>query len=76
MTAIEREPLVNKLYLAFRQFQVPGSRIFRGMLGTRSLGNRKERWPPDQKAERDLAGCRIVGRGDLLSMRPAPVPGP
>lgn len=66
MTAIEREPLVNKLYLAFRQFQVPGSRIFRGMLGTRSLGNRKERWPPDQKAERDLARCRSVGRGDFV----------
>jgi hypothetical protein len=66
MTAIEREPLVNKLYLTFRQFQIPGSRIFRGMLGTRSLGNCKERWPPDQKAERDLARCRSVGRGDFV----------
>ena len=66
MTAIEREPLVNKLYFAFRQFQVPGPRIFRGMLGTRSLGNRKERRPPDQKAERDLAGCRLVGGGDFV----------
>src|SRR6185437_1027930 len=66
MTAIEREPLVNKLYFAFRQFQVPGPRIFRGMLGTRSLGNRKERRPPDQKAERYLAGCRPVGRGDFV----------
>ena len=65
MTAVERKRFVNKLDLAFRQLQVSGSRIFCGMLGSRGLGDREERWTPDQKAERDLARRRIVGRGDF-----------
>ena len=76
MTAIEREPLVNKLYLAFRQFQVPGSRIFRGMLGTRSLGIVKSDGRLTRKRSATWRAVASWAAAISLSMRPATVPRP
>jgi hypothetical protein len=64
-TVVERERFVNKLELAFSQFQISRARIFGGMRRTGGFGNRKQRGTTDQEAERDLAGSCVVRRSDF-----------
>jgi hypothetical protein len=59
----KREGFVDSVELGIAQPELARPRVFGGVLGAGSLGDRKERGPPRQKPERNLAHGRIMRAG-------------
>ena len=70
-TGSEREGRVDPGEFGFAQTEIPRSRVLLRMLGVGRLGDREERRPPHEEAERNLARGRMMRVGDLLQHAPA-----
>ena len=76
MTAIEREPLVNKLYLAFVSSRFPAPAFSAACSGLEALGIVKSDGRLTRKRSATWRAVAAWAAAISLSMRPATVPRP
>src|SRR3954451_8230245 len=61
-----RKRLIERVDLSLTEREVARGGIFGHVGRARSIWNRKERWPPGEKAERHLPRARAMRLGDCL----------